>query len=1139
MATTFVGSGIVSSGLVVASGNILEVQSGGTASATTVSSGGLQQVDSGGLASGTVISSGGSDSVYGTDRSATIDNGGSETVSSGGSAAGTTVSSGGFLYLDRGGAATGVTIDSGGTMVISAGDAGFGITNNGTVLFQGNELTSATTFNEHGSGTGLGTVIISAGLLRLSFSGSTNSSGGPFVISGGGRLELTSAGAAVGRPIDLADINTILRIDGTTMPADVISGFVPGERWIDLTALSFSATSSVQIAAGNVLQVNNGGTVYDLQLDPLQNYAGEPLEILPDGNSGTRIGLGSATTVASGSSVSNVAVASGTFENVSGTISGATTTGGGTLVVFSGAAASGTVLNGGLEIVMGSDVGATVNSAGLVWVYSGGTASGTTVAGGVEIVLPGGTALNTNVSSGALRIEGSLESGGSVAGDAVVLVYPGGTDSGTTVSSGGVLTVSSGGTTVSSLLTGSALNSSGSFGATEFVLSGGTAIGTTLSASADLIISAGGSASGTIVDSRTGPGNGGFVNFGSASGTTVNSGGGEFVNSGGTESGATINGGGFLALSGGTAVGTTVNAEGSVFVSSGSLTSGTLILSGDSSGGAEFVRGSAINTTLDNGAQQIVRSGGAATGTVVNGGGAVEFVFSGGVASGTTVNSGGFQEVGATNSGGTSSAGGTAVSTTVNSAGVESVIAGGVASGTVVNAGGRLGVRPGGTASGAMLSGGTEYVSSGGTAQDVTFGGSSGTLELVTPTGLSGTMSDWQTGDTIDFVGTSVTSASIAGSTLTVTVSGGQAFSYQLANAQQGGVPYLKSDGAGGTDVLLNVLPVTTASNGSLKQGQSVAASTLFSASDSDGDAIAQYAVFDATSGGGHFVVGGTPMPSGVSGFYITPQQYLTTTFVAGPNGSTDHIYVAAFDSVQEGPVTSFYVSALIDPAPVITASNYQISKGQISVAASSLFTASDPDGDAVTRYAVFDATPGSGYFAVGGTPMPSGALGFYLTPQQYLATTFVPGPSGSSDHIYVAAFDGTQEGPAASFNVTAPIDSPPVVTASNVQLPKGQTTVAAPSLFTASDPDGDAVTQFAVFDATSGGGISRSTARRSPPGSRAFTSRCSNTCWRRSLSSPGRAAALTTSTWLPLTAREKARSRTSMFRHRSTPRRS
>jgi hypothetical protein len=147
-------------------------------------------------------------------------------------------------------------------------------------------------------------------------------------------------------------------------------------------------------------------------------------------------------------------------------------------------------------------------------------------------------------------------------------------------------------------------------------------------------------------------------------------------------------------------------------------------------------------------------------------------------------------------------------------------------------------------------------------------------------------------------------------------------------------------------------------------------------------------------------------------------------TFLAGPNGSSDHIYVGTFDGSQEGPVASFDVTAPSDTPPVVTASNFQMASGQSSVAASSLFTASDPDGDTITRYAVFDATPGSGHFVVDGTAKPSGVSGFYVTPQQYQTMTFVAGPTGGSDHIYAGAFDGSQEGPVADFHVAAPVAS-------------------------------------------------------------------------------------------------------------------
>jgi autotransporter passenger strand-loop-strand repeat protein len=91
------------------------------------------------------------------------------------------------------------------------------------------------------------------------------------------------------------------------------------------------------------------------------------------------------------------------------------------------------------------------------------------------------------------------------------------------------MTVDAGGATISVSLVGSDTSAGGG---REIVL--GTAHSTTISASALLVVSSGGIAIGTIVNSRTGPLNGGMVvqAGGQASGTTINGGGFEFVDGG-------------------------------------------------------------------------------------------------------------------------------------------------------------------------------------------------------------------------------------------------------------------------------------------------------------------------------------------------------------------------------------------------------------------------------------------------------------------------------------------------------------------------------------------------------------------------------------------------------------------------------
>src|SRR6185437_744753 len=83
---------------------------------------------------------------------------------------------------------------------------------------------------------------------------------------------------------------------GTTMPTGTIIGFAPGDK-IDLISLAFTAGDAAILTAGNVLAVAEGGKVYDLNLDPNRNYAGDVFDIASDGAGGTDIAVRPATFV--------------------------------------------------------------------------------------------------------------------------------------------------------------------------------------------------------------------------------------------------------------------------------------------------------------------------------------------------------------------------------------------------------------------------------------------------------------------------------------------------------------------------------------------------------------------------------------------------------------------------------------------------------------------------------------------------------------------------------------------------------------------------------------------------------------------------------------------------------------------------
>src|SRR5262249_27746473 len=121
---------------------------------------------------------------------------------------------------------------------------------NGSLIF---DLSSAapakTTFTANL--TGSGALVIEGGTLVMR--GGNTFTGG--VMISGGTLELSSAGAVGTGAIALVSgFSDALRIDGTSMPTNIISGFAPGDT-IDLASVSFSSSGSATLLSGNVLQV--------------------------------------------------------------------------------------------------------------------------------------------------------------------------------------------------------------------------------------------------------------------------------------------------------------------------------------------------------------------------------------------------------------------------------------------------------------------------------------------------------------------------------------------------------------------------------------------------------------------------------------------------------------------------------------------------------------------------------------------------------------------------------------------------------------------------------------------------------------------------------------------------------------------
>jgi hypothetical protein len=126
---------------------------------------------------------------------------------------------------------------------------------------------------------------------------------------------------------------------------------------------------------------------------------------------------------------------------------------------------------------------------------------------------------------------------------------------------------------------------------------------------------------------------------------------------------------------------------------------------------------------------------------------------------------------------------------------------------------------------------------------------------------------------------------------------------------------------------------VTSVSNIKTAAGQTFAASTLFTASDPFGDAIAGYDFWDTGSGGGHFLLNNQILGPNQDN-YVTAGQLGQTSYVAG--SGTDTLWVRVNEGGQWSPWSrSFTVS---DPTTIGAGETLELTSaysGQISFAAS------------------------------------------------------------------------------------------------------------------------------------------------------------------------------------------------------------
>ncbi len=728
------------------------------------------------------------------------------------------------------------------------------------------------------------------------------------------------------------------------------------------------SVSGILVLGGGTLLVHSGGSVsgttLDAQADAVVYGGGADDATVIDGGLEDVYGSSSNAMVDAGAQV------------VYGTTTNTALTGSGIQQVFTGGTASGTVVgsagggqgnSGPVQVVGfgGTSVGTIVNAGGVQDVQSTGIAHDTTInSGGYESVGNGGTAVGATIQSGGnLDVyDGTLS--GSVIDNGTLTFWTGNTFSGQLSGTGsvvvgdGVLLLNSTNNFAGNIAINGETLELGATGAAgsatiEFTGHAGTLQidGTSMPCNAilgfesgDLIDLAGigldpaGTAllaagnvlqiteAGHLYQLQLDPnasyaGTSFSLYADAASGTYITLDQQPISDTLTVSSGQSVNdilvldGGSLHVLSGGTASATMIDAGASDLIDAGGTVTGTIItgVAGSTSGGSETVYGSASGTTVLNGGFQDVW--GTAANTDVSGEFSFQQIKLGGSAVGTTLDGGGsvdgsYQSI---------IAGGVASSTIVNQGGNQIVEAGGVADGTDVMSGGLEQVYAGGTTDNTTIDGGTLALGAGASAGGtITFVGTGGTLYVGDANADGAVIESFSQGNLIVFDGAFNSHSSVqllTGNVLQV-VANSVTYDLQLdPNADFSGQTFkIASDGPSGTEVYLVATPVPTSDPPAptvadivFNAGQtSVAASTLFTASDPDGDTIATYAFED--TGSGHFVLNGVAQVNNQE-IDVTAAQLSQLTYQSAP-GAEDAVQIRVSDGNAWSNWASFTVTA-------------------------------------------------------------------------------------------------------------------------------------------------------------------------------------------------------------------------------------
>ncbi|MFQ3458419.1 hypothetical protein PMN64_34590 [Bradyrhizobium sp. UFLA01-814] len=267
-----------------------------------------------------------------------------------------------------------------------------------------------------------------------------------------------------------------------------------------------------------------------------------------------------------------------------------------------------------------------------------------------------------------------------------------------------------------------------------------------------------------------------------------------------------------------------------------------------------------------------------------------------------------------------------------------------------------------------------------------------------------------------------------------------------------------------------NTAPVATVNDQSLHVNQWIKPQGWLTATDAEGDTITKYQFWDGGAGttSAYFWTPDNSHWAANTTIDVSASDLANLWIQGGSTTGSETMWVRAFDGAAWSNWDSFTLTST-NTAPTATINDHTLNAAQWAQLVN-WTTASDADGDAITKYQFWDSgsAANSAYFW---TPANShwAANTVIDVPASDLSSIWVQGgTAGGSETMWVRAFDGTAWSNWDSFTLTSLPNHAPVASINDQTLHINEWSQVS-NLLSYSDVDGNPASEYQFWDGGSG----------------------------------------------------------------------